>query len=151
LIDRPETPPLQSADANSFKQDFSIVESLSEKSIIYVLKRADHDEISKVGSTKISAQSRAQNYTDGDWTVFFEITVPSVVQFIVERFAHDILKKNGYWLDPKITGGSATEVFFCEPEIAMSAVENAWIKTREETLVQLGVSKEVIPFLNFTF
>jgi hypothetical protein len=83
-------------------------------SIIYVLSRTDNSSISKIGSTEISAQSRAQNYTDGDWSVFSEIEVPSVVKFSVERFAQRILKSGGYWLDPKISGGTATEVFYAK-------------------------------------
>ena len=112
-------------------------------SIIYVLSRTDNSSISKIGSTEVSAQSRAQNYTDGDWSVFSEIEVPSVVKFSVERFAQRILKSGGYWLDPKISGGTATEVFLCEAKIAMNAVQKAWVVVRQETLLQMGIPVEV--------
>lgn len=123
--------------------DPEAISLLNPSSIIYVLSRTDNSSISKIGSTEVSAQSRAQNYTDGDWSVFFEIEVPSAVKFSVERFAQRILKSGGYWLDPKISGGTATEVFLCEAKIAMNAVQKAWVVVRQETLLQMGIPVEV--------
>lgn len=128
-------------DRNSV--DLVDLKSITDLSIIYVLTRKNDASsvLSKVGSSKISAQSRAQNYTDGDWVVYYEIKVPSVLQFSVEHFAHEILKGKGCWLDPKITGGSANEVFICDPVIARDAVNDSWNNIRISLAGQIGFSK----------
>ena len=122
--------------------------SLNSNSIIYVLSRSSNDKISKIGSTKVSAESRANDYTDGEWSVYSQITVPSIFHFTVEKFSHEILKQKGYWLDPKISGGSANEIFLCEPITAMDAVEGSWSSVRQKTLNLLGVPVPLLKHLD---
>lgn len=119
-------------------------ETISGEAIIYVLGRADNENISKVGSTKISAESRASSYTDGDWTVHSTLSVPSILQFTVERFSHEVLKKLGHWLPPNASGGSAMEIFTCPPAVAKIALDQAWSVVRQTTLSKLGVDGELI-------
>lgn len=100
---------------------------MSPKAVVYVLHREDgsRNNLSKVGSTKISADGRAANYTDGGWTAYFTAEVPAHVRFAVERKAHSILSKKGLWLDPTITGGTANEIFTCTPNEAQNAIVDA--------------------------
>ena len=100
---------------------------MSPMSIIYALYRRDESRhnLTKVGSTKISADSRAVNYTDGEWLKYFECEVSSHIQFAVERTTHRILRNKGYWLDPRVTNGTAQEIFTCEPEEAKRAIIEA--------------------------
>lgn len=100
---------------------------MSESSIIYALYRSSETRhnLTKVGSTKISADSRAANYTDGEWIKYFDFEVSSHVQFAVERTAHKILRNKGFWLDPRVTNGTAQEIFTCEPEEAKKAIIDA--------------------------
>lgn len=134
---------------NDHGLDLSQIKSIAETSIIYVLTRQQDTSsiLSKVGSSKVSAQSRAQNYTDGGWVVYHEILVPSVLQFLVEHFAHRILKDKGFWLDPKITNGSASEVFLCEPTIAKEAVDISWENIRISLAEQIGFPSEIVQSL----
>jgi len=97
------------------------------KAIVYVLHRqgGQSHKLAKVGSTKISAESRASNYTDGGWTSYYTAEVSVHIRYAVEKAAHNILKQNGHWLDPSVTGGSAHEIFTCSPQDAKNAVERA--------------------------
>lgn len=94
----------------------------SSEGIVYVLKRKNNDQkqICKVGFTKVSGDSRAKNYTDGGWEVVGEFLMPVWLAKLTEKEAHKELKD--YWMDPAITGGTAHEVFYCEPELAEVAV-----------------------------
>ena len=97
------------------------------KAIVYVLHRqgGQSHKLAKVGSTKISAESRASNYTDGGWTSYYTAEVSVHIRYAVEKAAHNILKQNGHWLDPSVTGGSAQEIFTCSPQDAKNAVDRA--------------------------
>ena len=104
------------------------------KSIVYVLARGggSNAKFSKVGSTRVSSQSRAKNYTDGEWSVFFELEVAGPLRFYIEHTAHEILSADGYWIDPAMvagSGGNAKEVFACPPAEAQKAVQSAFNKT----------------------
>lgn len=105
---------------------------MSAMSIIYVLSRADaiRHNLTKVGSTKISTDSRAANYTDGGWIKYFDIEVSSHIQFAVERTAHRILRDKGHWLDPRATDGTAQEIFTCGPEEGKQAIIDAVDKVK---------------------
>jgi cell division septum initiation protein DivIVA len=100
---------------------------MTSKAIIYVLHRqgGQSHKLAKVGSTKISAESRASNYTDGGWVSYYTAEVSVHIRYAVEKEAHNILKQNGHWLDPSVTGGSAQEIFTCSPQDAKNAVERA--------------------------
>lgn len=100
---------------------------MSSKAIVYVLHRqgGSSHKLAKVGSTKISAESRAANYTDGGWASFYTAEVSAHIRYAVEKEAHNILKQGGHWLDPAITGGTANEIFTCSPHEAKIAVERA--------------------------
>lgn len=100
---------------------------MTSKAIVYVLHRqgGQSHKLAKVGSTKISVESRASNYTDGGWTSYYTAEVSVHIRYAVEKEAHNILKQNGHWLDPSVTGGSAQEIFTCSPQDAKNAVERA--------------------------
>lgn len=104
------------------------------KSVVYVLSRDGTSNVSKVGSTRISSKSRASDYTDGGWTVFFELEVAGPLRFYIERTAHEMLTDQGYWLDPGMTGGSAKELFTCHPNLAKAAVENSFQKSIDQMI-----------------
>jgi T5orf172 domain len=108
---------------------------------VYVLRRESHASMCKVGFTSVSAKSRALEYTDGEWIVFAEYSVPNWLAKDVEKEAHLQLSK--YWLDPKLTGGSATEVFLCEPELAEIAIQIAQEKKRVDAALSLGFPLEI--------
>ncbi len=100
---------------------------MSPKAVVYVLHRQDgsRHNLTKVGSTRISADSRAANYTDGGWTAYFTAEVSAHVRYAVEKTAHSILSEKGFWLDPTITGGTAQEIFTCTPQEAKDAIFSA--------------------------
>ncbi len=104
------------------------------KSVVYVLSRDGTSNVSKVGSTRISSKSRAADYTDGGWRVFFELEVAGPLRFYIERTAHEILTEQGYWLDPGMTGGSAKELFTCHPNLAKAAVESSFQKSIDQMI-----------------
>jgi len=118
--------------------------SINSNSIVYVLAREDKADIVKVGSTRVSAKSRANNYTDGGWHVVNELEVPTMLQFYVEHYAHDFLKKRGKWLPPGITSGTASEIFTCSSELAIEAVETAfnYIFDQAQRLLVMDIDKE---------
>ncbi len=96
------------------------------EAFVYVLYRDNgYGRIfSKVGSTRLSAGSRANDYTDGGWQVFDEMPIHPAIRYHVERQSHEILKS--HWLDPSMTGGTAREIFTCSPEEAVMAVREAY-------------------------
>ena len=98
----------------------------------YILHRTDNPGLVKVGFTAVSSQSRAGNYTDGEWQVHKEFPMPIWLARLTERASHRHLKS--YWLDPKITGGTASEIFMCPLDIAVSAVELAFLEELEQVL-----------------
>ena len=126
----------------------SVLDSVKNISIVYVLAREDKADIVKFGSTRVSAKSRAVNYTDGGWHVVNEIEVPTMLQFYVERYAHDFLKKKGYCLPPEVTSGTANEIFMCTSEFAVEAVESAYshIFDQVEKMFSRNIEVEVRPY-----
>jgi hypothetical protein len=115
------------------------------KSIVYVLARGGGSKavLSKVGSTRISSQNRAKNYTDGEWSVFFEMEVAGPLRFYIERTAHEMLEP--YWVSPEMVGGGGTakEVFACSPAEAQQAVQSAF----NTTMIQMMAYIESHPNL----
>lgn len=115
------------------------------KSIVYVLARGGGSKaiLSKVGSTRVSSQNRAKNYTDGEWYVFFEMEVAGPLRFHIERTAHELLEP--YWISPETVGGGGTakEVFACSPTEAKKAVQSAF----NTTMIQLMAYIESHPNL----
>jgi len=97
---------------------------MTPKAVVYVLHRRDGSShnLTKVGSTRISADSRAANYTDGGWVAYFTAEVSAHVRYAVEKKAHSILSERGFWLDPTILGGTAQEIFTCSPQDAKDAI-----------------------------
>lgn len=118
-----------------------LVSELDGFGCVYILKRSKHREICKVGFTSVSARSRASEYTDGEWVVHKEHQMPLWLAKLVEKEAHVQLAE--YWLDPKLTGGSATEVFLCSPEVAEVAIEIAKKEKTAEALAQLGAPRSI--------
>ena len=115
---------------------------LTEEACVYVLKRTNNPDLCKVGYTSISAKGRASQYTDGDWVVHSELFMPKWLARETEKTAHSILRK--YWLDPKITGGTATEIFQCSPETAAEAVLSEKVINIKRFLLSIGLSKNFI-------
>jgi hypothetical protein len=101
---------------------------------VYILFRPDNPGLAKVGYTAVSSQARASNYTDGDWKVHREFPMPIWLARLSERTAHKNLKS--YWLDPKITGGTASEIFTCTLDIAENAVELAFIELSDVSVCE---------------
>jgi hypothetical protein len=104
---------------------------------VYVLSRPKHPNFSKVGVTKISAKSRAENYTDGEWEIYEEFEMPIFLARLTERTAHQQLSE--YWFDPKITGGTANEVFLCPPDVASIAVAIGKDEAQKQIFKSLGL------------
>jgi hypothetical protein len=107
----------------------------------YILHRIDNPGLVKVGFTAVSSQSRAGNYTDGEWQVHKEFPMPIWLARLTERASHRHLKS--YWLDPKITGGTASEIFMCPLDVAVSAVELAFLEELEQVLKSLKVPSHI--------
>ncbi len=115
------------------------VESVMKDAYVYVLDRVDATTpISKIGSTTVSAERRAKDYYDGDWKVHSSTIVPALLRFPIEKMAQKVLIDEGYWLDPKLTGGSASEIFLCEPERAEEAVSASFDLIASLLLEKLG-------------
>jgi hypothetical protein len=104
---------------------------------VYLLRRNSKVEIIKIGHTSRTAESRATNYTDGEWIVHQEYTMPIWLAKLTERRAHANLAQ--YWLDPKMTGGSASEIFTCSTEQGEIAIQLAFIEELEKSLRLLGL------------
>ncbi len=127
------------------EDELVLVSELEGFGCVYVLKRIKHREMCKVGFTSVSAKSRAGDYTDGGWIVHAEFQMPAWLARLVEKEAHAQLDE--YWLDPKLTGGSANEVFLCSPQVAEVAVEIAKHEKTVEALVQLGAPRSITQLL----
>ncbi len=113
---------------------------------VYVLSRPEHPNVSKVGFTNISAKSRANNYTDGEWVIYEEFSMPNFLARLTEKSAHQQLSE--YWLDPKITGGTASEIFMCSPEIASIAVEIAKDESQKNIYKAMGLPINIFELIN---
>lgn len=111
----------------------------------YILYRTDNPGLVKVGFTTVSSQSRAGNYTDGEWKVHKEFQMPVWLARLTERASHRNL--NNYWLDPKITGGTASEIFMCPLDVAVSAVELAFLEELEQVLKSLKVPDHIVQLI----
>ena len=81
------------------------------EAFVYVLYRDNgYGKIySKVGSTRLSAGSRANDYTDGGWRVFDEMPIHPAIRYHVERQSHEILK-NHWEIDETYTIFSNTNI-----------------------------------------
>jgi hypothetical protein len=112
---------------------------------VYILFRLGNPGLAKVGFTAISPQSRAASYTDGEWKVHKQFPMPVWLARLAERTTHRNLKS--YWLDPKITGGTASEIFTCSLETAESAVESACNEQIEIVLKSLKVPQFLLNFV----
>ncbi len=100
---------------------------MAPTAVVYVLHRRNgpRQNLAKVGSTRVSADSRAAKYTDGGWEAFFMMDLPAHIRFAVERKSYSILAEQGFWLDPNINGGTANEIFTCTPQQARDAIISA--------------------------
>jgi hypothetical protein len=114
--------------------------------IVYVLSRAANASIVKIGHTSKKAESRASNYTDGEWVVHSEYSMPLWLAKQTERRAHAILAQ--YWLDPRMTGGSASEIFTCPTEEGDIAVQLAFLEELEHTLKLLRLPSTLIDIIS---
>ena len=135
----PNIEPVNSEDEQA------LISELEGFGCVYVLKRSTYREMCKVGFTSVSAKSRASDYTDGEWIVHKELQMPNWLARLVEKEAHVQLAE--YWLNPKLTGGNANEVFLCSPEVAEVAVEIAKREKTVEALVQLGAPRPITKLL----
>jgi hypothetical protein len=131
----------QSDEAKNKTVDEALDE-LPSQGIVYILTRENQPGISKVGYTGVSAKSRAKGYTDGDWVIDTEYSMPLWLARLTEKATHKQLEQ--YWLNPGITGGTAQEVFLCNPDLAKIAIESALKEQRELALVQMGVPESVV-------
>lgn len=109
---------------------------------VYLLRRHENSDVCKVGFTSTAPKSRAGDYTDGEWIVYTEYKMPLWLAKLVERRTHQNLK--AYWLDPRITGGTATEVFTCNIETADLAIKIAHLEIIKESFQSLNVPKLMI-------
>ena len=109
--------------------------------LVYLLKRRINSSIIKIGYTSRTAESRATNYTDGEWIVHKEYPMPVWLARMTERGAH--LKLERFWLDPKLTGGSASEIFTCSIEDADIAIQISYIDQLEKSLRHLGIPSSI--------
>lgn len=115
---------------------------LSSEGVVYVLKRKSKTpiELCKVGFSTISGDSRAKNYTDGEWAVAAEFKMPVWLAKLTEKATHKILGE--YWMDPKISGGTANEVFCCDPELAETAVFVSKEDCIRKAILELNLNQE---------
>lgn len=111
----------------------------------YILVRNNNPNLVKVGYTSQSAELRALNYTDGEWKVHKKFMMPLWLARLTEQATHKRLEM--FWLDPKITGGTASEVFTCSFEVAEKAVEDAYQYQMDRVLTSLKLPKYVKDFV----
>lgn len=64
---------------------------------------------------------------------------------LTEQAAHKKLSQ--YWLDPKITGGTASEVFTCPYNVAEEAVEQAYKDQLDRVLTSLKIPQNIKEFI----
>ena len=117
----------------------------SRLGLVYLLHRNNGAPIVKIGYTSKSAESRALNYTDGEWIVNKEYFMPIWLAKLTEKAAHDKLAP--YWLDPKLTGGTASEIFTCSIDYADTAIKLAHVEQLEKALNSLGIPKVLITLI----
>ncbi len=122
-------------------EKFNIYVEDSGLGLVYLLKRSNNSSIIKIGHTSRTAESRASNYTDGEWVVHNEYTMPIWLAKMTERAAHSKLEK--FWLDPKLTGGSASEIFTCSIDDGDIAIQTAYIEQLEKSLQILGIPNDI--------
>lgn len=132
-------------DKESQSINLDLSERVGSVGYTYILFRKTNNNIVKIGHTSVSSQNRAENYTDGDWQVHKEYSMPIWLAKLTEKAAHANLKS--YWLDPKVTGGSASEIFTCSLPIAEQAVELAFSDQLRQVLRSLKVSHEVEEYI----
>lgn len=125
--------------------DPEVTEKIDGQGCVYILYRTDNAGITKVGFTSVSALSRANNYTDGEWRIHKQYTMPVWLARLTERAAHRNLQN--YWLNPKFTGGTASEIFNCKPDIAESAVEIAHLEQLEGVLASLNLPEIISSYV----
>jgi hypothetical protein len=114
----------------------------SKLGFVYLLHRNNGSHIVKVGYTSKNAEYRAGNYTDGEWHVSKEYSMPVWLAKLTEKAAH--AKLFDYWLDPKLTGGTASEIFTCSIEYADTAIKLAYIEQLELALKLIGLPKIIV-------
>jgi ribosomal protein S13 len=114
----------------------------SKLGFVYLLHRNNGSHIVKVGYTSKNAESRAGNYTDGEWHVSKEYSMPVWLAKLTEKAAH--AKLLNFWLDPKLTGGTASEIFTCSIEHADTAIKLAYIEQLELALKLIGLPKILV-------
>ena len=112
---------------------------------VYLLKRNDNAAVIKIGYTAKSPESRASNYTDGAWVVHKEYPMPVWLAKLTERSAHS--KLVNFWLDPKLTGGSASEVFTCPRDDGDIAIQLSYIEHLEKTIRLLGLPDVLVEII----
>jgi|GEM_PF-6714082 len=112
---------------------------------VYILFRTDNPGVVKVGFTSVSAESRANNYTDGEWKVHKHFPMPVWLAKATERSSHKNLKN--FWLNPKVTGGTASEIFTCSLETAEIAVQSAFTEELTKLLKTLRVPDPFVKFI----
>lgn len=120
-------------------------ESFDQIGYTYILVRSNNSNIIKIGYTSVSSQSRAYNYTDGEWEVHKHYQMPIWLARLTEKASHKILKE--HWLDPKITGGTASEIFTCTIEVAENAVQNAYKEQLRLALLSLKISPKICDYI----
>jgi hypothetical protein len=113
--------------------------------LVYILKRSSNSKIIKIGHTSKTSESRALNYTDGEWIAHQEYSMPIWLAKLTERSAHALLSK--FWLDPKLTGGSASEIFTCSLEEGEIAVQMAYIEQLEKALNLLRLPETLVKLI----
>jgi hypothetical protein len=129
-------------DINYDNNSFISHESTDSIGYVYILFRPDNPGLAKVGFTSISSRSRALNYTDGEWRVHKEFPMPVWLARLSEKTAHAYLKQ--YWLDPKITGGTASEIFTCSLNVAEEAVNKAFVDQLRCALRSLRLPESLV-------
>jgi len=116
-------------------------DEIGGRAFVYVLKRPGQEKVCKVGYTAVSSKGRSRDYTDGEWEVFTEFEMLKWLAQRTERAAHRALKD--YWLDPKMTGGSAREVFLLGPHDAETIVKQVCAEQRYIAIKELEM--EIVP------
>ena len=112
---------------------------------VYLLKRNDNSAVIKIGYTAKSAESRASNYTDGAWFVHKEYPMPVWLAKLTERSAH--AKLASFWLDPKLTGGSASEIFTCPLDDGDIAIQLSYMEHLEKSIRLLGLPDVLVKII----
>lgn len=126
----------------------SIIESSIQRNdesklgCVYLLGRFENPSIVKIGYTSKSAEGRALNYTDGEWVVHKEYAMPIWLAKLTEQSAHNKLAE--FWLNPKFTGGTASEIFICSLEAADTAIKTAYESEIQKFLKYIGSEEKLL-------